>query len=89
LDEHIQELIRDHTAASFAVEHRDDTYVWFPELDSRDVPHIVRYEFKLMRRSLSRGPELEVSISRTLDPAFMQRDDWMEERYEMMLFIGT
>jgi len=78
LDRDVHELILDHTAASFAVERRGTEFNDFPEFGMRLVPTITRYEFKLMRRRLSRGPELEVSISRTLDPAFMQRREWIE-----------
>ena len=77
----VQELILDHTAASFAVEHRSSKIAFSAEssgLYVPIVPLITRYDFKLMRRSLSRGPELEVSITRTLDPVVMQRREWIE-----------
>ena len=81
LDEGVQRLILNHTAASFSVEHRSSKIAFraeSPGLHVRIVHLITRYDFKLMRRNLSRDPELEVSITRTLDPAVMQRREWIE-----------
>jgi hypothetical protein len=53
LDDNIQELICNYTAASFTVEHSNDTFVSSPEFGSRPVQYIVRYEFNLMRRNIA------------------------------------
>ena len=68
----MQELIREHTATSFAVESPFTMRFRFPGVGWAGVPYLIRYEFKLMPRDLSAGPEIEVRVTRALDPAFRQ-----------------
>jgi len=68
----MQELIRDHTATSFAVESDFTMRFRFPGVSWTNVRYVIRYQFQLLPRDLSTRPEIEVRVTRVLDPAFKQ-----------------
>ena len=70
LSEDLQELIREHTSARFAVESDFTMRLRFPGVGWTDVPYVIRYELLLTPRDLSTGPEINVTLSRFLNPAF-------------------
>lgn len=67
----MQELIAEHTSARFAVDSDFTMRLRFPQLGWTDVPYVIRYELLLTPRDLSTGPELNVTLTRFLNPAFM------------------
>jgi hypothetical protein len=79
----MQELIRDHTATSFAVESDFTMRFRFPEVSWTNVQYVLRYEFQLMPRELSTRPEIEVRVTRVLDPAFKQSRLFIESDVSM------
>jgi hypothetical protein len=79
----MQELIRDHTATSFAVESDFTMRFRFPEVSWTNVQYVIRYEFQLMPRDLSTRPEIEVRVTRVLDPAFKQSRLFIESDVSM------
>ena len=79
----MQELIRDHTATSFAVESDFTMRFRFPEVSWANVQYVIRYEFKLMPPDLSTRPEIEVRVTRVLDPAFKQSRVFIESDVSM------
>jgi hypothetical protein len=79
----MQELIRDYTAASFAVESDFKMRFRFPGLSWANVQYVIRYEFKLLPRNLSTSPEIEVRVARFLDPAFKQSRLFLESDVSM------
>ncbi len=58
----------------------------FENLGRCYVPFIVRYEFT-RRRSLSRAGELEIIISKRLDPAFKESREWLESDNEVHEYL--
>ena len=87
LDEGVLHMMRNHTAVSFAVERIDfDEKERFDNFGWRHVPFIVRYEFT-RRRSLSRAGELEIIISKRLDPAFKKSREWSESDNEVHEYL--
>jgi hypothetical protein len=87
LDEGVLDLMRNHTAVSFAVERIDfDEKERFENFGWRHVPFIVRYEFT-RRRSLSRAGELEIIISKRLHPAFKESREWKESNNKVHQYL--
>jgi hypothetical protein len=83
LDEGVKDIVRNHTAVSFAVERINfDEKERFEIFGWRHVLFIVRYEFT-RRRSLSKAGELEIIISKRLDPAFKESREWKESNNEV------
>jgi len=74
----LQEKILEHTATSFAVESYYPIQLRFSEVGWTEVPYVARYEFKLMPRNLSTSPKIEFTLTRVLDPAFMQSRLFLE-----------
>lgn len=76
LPDDIQTLIGKHTETIFAVESDFTMRIRFPAVGWTTVPYVIRYELLLARRCLRRiserekGPEIQVTISRFLKPAF-------------------
>jgi hypothetical protein len=79
----MQELIRDHTATSFAVDSDFTMCFRFPGGSWANVRYLIRYEFKLMPRDLRTRPEIEVRVTRVLDPAFKQSRLFIESDVSM------
>jgi hypothetical protein len=70
----MRDSILEHTATSFVVESCFPICLRFREVGWTEVPYVARYEFKLLARDvdLSTSPEIEFTLTRFLDPAFMQ-----------------
>ena len=66
----LQELICEHTEAIFAVESDFTIRLRFPEVGWTSVPHVIRYELLLAPRDLRSSPEIQVTLTRFLHPAF-------------------
>ncbi len=70
LSHDMQELIRDQTGTIFAVESNFTMHLRFPEVGWTNVPYVIRYELLLTPRDLSTSPEIKVTLTRFLNPAF-------------------
>ncbi len=55
----------------------------FPEVRWANVWYVIRYEFKLMPRDLSTRPEIEVRVTRVLDPVFKKSCLFIESDVSM------
>lgn len=66
----MQELIAEHTSARFAVDSDFTMRLRFPGVGWTDVPYVIRYELLLTPRNLNTGPEIKVTLTRFLNPAF-------------------
>jgi len=71
LPEDMQDLIQDHTRTLFAVEAEATLLLRFREVGWTSVPYVIRYELVLTPRDLKMGPDVEVTLTRFLNPAFM------------------
>lgn len=91
----MQDSILDYTATSFAVESYYPIHLRFSEVGWTEVPYVARYEFTLMTRkkllvtspeikfTISARPEIEFTLTRFLDPAFMQSRLFTESEVSM------
>lgn len=78
LSEELVQLIRDHTQTMFAVESGFNMLLRFPGNGSTVVPYVIRYELLLKKRNLSKTPEIQVTLKRFLNPAFMHSNFFKE-----------